>query len=203
MTETQFAAEERTRIEDGIREKYKKVSVDPGGLFKYPTGRAGLDTLNYDEGLIKALPESVAGSYCGVGNPFSLGPIHEGEKVLDIGCGAGVDTIIAAMMAGPEGNVIGIDMVPEMLERANKNLREVSMGNVSFQQASAERLPFPDESFEVVISNGVFNLIPDKRKALSEVFRVLKSQGRFMIADQVLVGPLNQDNKARIDNWSH
>lgn len=203
MDKTQFAAEERTRIEDGIREKYKKVAVDPGGFFKYPTGRAGLDALNYDEGLIKALPEPVAGSYCGVGNPFSLGPIHGGEKVLDIGCGAGVDTIIAGMMAGPEGNVLGIDMVPEMLERANKNLREVSMDNISFQQASAEQLPFPDESFDVIISNGVFNLVPDKRKALSEAFRVLKSQGRFMIADQVLVGPLNQDSKARIDNWSH
>ena len=201
MNETQFAEDERARIEEGIREKYGKVAVDPGGLFKYPTGRAGLDTLNYDARLIKALPESVAGSYCGVGNPFSLGPIHEGEKMLDIGCGAGVDTIIAGMMAGPEGNVIGIDMVPEMLETANRNLREVPMGNVSFQQASAERLPFPDDTFDVVISNGVLNLVPDKRKALSEVFRVLKSKGRLMIADQILIGQPQTDRNARVNNW--
>lgn len=203
MTKTEFAPDERTRIEDDIREKYRKVALNPEGLFKYPTGRAGVNALQYNDDLIKTLPESVAAAYCGVGNPFSLGPIHEGEKVLDVGSGAGFDTIIAGMMTGPEGNVIGIDIVPEMIERANRNLREVSLCNVSFQQASAERLPFPDDSFDVVISNGVINLIPDKRKALSEVFRVLKSKGRLMIADQVLVGPQPKDSKTRVDNWSH
>lgn len=202
MTETQFAPEERKRIEDGIREKYRKVALDPEGLFQYPTGRAGLNALKYSDDLIKALPESVAAAYCGVGNPFTLGPIHEGEKVLDVGCGAGVDTIIAGMMVGPGGHVIGVDIVPDMLERAKRNLRNVSMANVFFQQASAEGLPFPDESFDVVISNGVFNLVPDKRNALSEAFRVLRSKGRLMIADQVLVGPLHTESKARVDNWS-
>jgi arsenite methyltransferase len=202
MTETQFAPEEKSRIEDGIREKYRKVAVDPEGLFKYPTGRAGLNALKYNDDFIEVLPESVAAAYCGVGNVFSLGPIHESEKVLDVGCGAGVDTLIAGMVVGPEGHVIGVDIVPDMLKRANRNLREVPISNVSFQQASAEGLPFPDESFDVVISNGVFNLVPDKRKALSEVFRVLKPKGRLMIADQIWVGPLHKGSNARIDKWS-
>jgi ubiquinone/menaquinone biosynthesis C-methylase UbiE len=140
-------------------------------------------------------------SYCGVGNPFSLGPINRGETVLDIGCGAGVDTVVAAKMVGPEGRVIGIDMTPGMLARARKNLQGTSIQNVSFHRASAEDLPFPDESFDVVISNGVFNLIPDKARALEEVFRVLKPHGRMMMADQILTGVLPSDIKARIESW--
>jgi arsenite methyltransferase len=104
-------------------------------------------------------------------------------------------------MVGPEGRVIGIDMTPEMLARARKNLQETKLQNVSFHNASAEDLPFPDESFDVVISNGVFNLIPDKAKALKEVFRVLKPHGRMMIADQILTGVLPADLKARIESW--
>jgi ubiquinone/menaquinone biosynthesis C-methylase UbiE len=140
-------------------------------------------------------------TYCGVGNPFSLGPINRGESVLDIGCGAGADTFVAAKMVGAEGRVIGIDMTPEMLARARKNLQEISLQIVSFHKASAEELPFRDESFDVVISNGVFNLIPDKARALKEVFRVLKPHGRMMIADQILTGVLPADIKARIESW--
>ena len=114
---------EKQRIEEGIRGKYVKVAVSPEGQFRYPTGRAGLEALHYDPYLIRVLPESVTAAYCGVGNPFTLGPIHPGDTVLDIGCGAGVDTIIAALMAGPSGSVTGIDLVPEMLERAKENAR--------------------------------------------------------------------------------
>lgn len=200
--EFKLTTEDKKRIEAGIRGKYTKVAVSPEGLFQYPTGRAGLEALNYDDGLIRALPQNIAASYCGVGNPFALGPINEGEAVLDIGCGAGADTFIAAMIVGPQGKAVGIDMVSEMLERAEGNLREISLKNVSFRQASAEELPFPDESFHVVISNVVFNLIPDKLRALKEVFRVLKPKGRFMIADQILIGRLERDRKARVDSWS-
>ncbi len=167
----------------------------------YPTGPAGLKALKYDPRIIRNLPETVLASYCGVGNPFSLGPIHEGEIVLDIGCGGGVDTFIAAMMVGPTGRVVGIDTVPEMLERAKKNLQEMHLSNVTFQEASAEALPFPDESVDVIISNGVFNLIPDKSKALGETFRVLRPKGRLMIADQVLTGKLPEDSRERIESW--
>jgi len=193
--------EDKKRIEESIRQKYTKVSVSPGGLFQYPTGRAALEALNYDSEVIQALPDSAMASYCGVGNPFTLEPIHEGEAVLDIGCGTGVDTLIAAILVGPKGRAVGIDMIPEMLGQAKNNLRETRLKNVTFQPVSAENLPFPDESFDVVISNGVFNLIPDKVKALAEAFRVLRSNGRLMIADQVLTGNLPDDMKTRVENW--
>ncbi len=199
--ELKLTTEDRGRIEESIRQKYIKVAISPEGNFQYPIGRAGLEALAYDKEMIQNLPDDAVESYCGVGNPFTLGPIQEGETVLDIGCGTGVDTLIAAIMVGPEGKVVGIDMVPEMLERAMKNLNETILSNITFQPASAENLPFPDESFDVVISNGVFNLIPDKVKALSEVLRVLKRSGRLMIADQTLTGQLPEDAKARIESW--
>ncbi len=127
------------------------------------------------------MPDAVIASYCGIGNPFTLGPINEGETILDIGCGAGVDTILAAMMIGPLGEVVGIDLVSEMLKRAEVNLALTDLNNVTFREASAEDLPFQDENFEVAISNGVFNLVPDKNKTLSEVFRVLKPDGERIL----------------------
>jgi SAM-dependent methyltransferase len=199
--ETKLTIEDRKRIKESIHQKYAKVSDSPEGLFKYPTGRAGLEALNYDPEIIQALPEAAVASYCGVGNPFSLGPVHEGESVLDIGCGCGVDTLIAAIMVGPKGKAVGIDLVPEMLVRARENIRKMSFTNVTFQETSSEDLPFPDESFDVVLSNGVFNLIPDKAKALAEVLRVLKPRGRLMMVDQILTGALPDDPKARVDSW--
>jgi ubiquinone/menaquinone biosynthesis C-methylase UbiE len=152
--------------------------------------------------MVRDLPEAVAASYCGVGNPFILGPIHEGEAILDIGCGAGVDSIIAARLVGPSGSVTGIDLVPEMLARASENVRLAGLDNVTFEESPAEQLPFPDNRFDMVISNGVFNLVVDKVKALGEVFRVLKPGGRFRLADQVLAGELPKETKARVENWA-
>jgi arsenite methyltransferase len=198
---SELTSRDKQRIDESIRDKYVRVAAGPEGLFHYPTGRAGLDTLNYPPDIILDLPEPVTASYCGVGNPFSLGPIQSGETVLDIGCGAGVDAIIAAKMVGPSGRVTGIDLVPEMLVRARENARLARVANVTFQETSGEQLPFPTGSFDVVISNGVFNLVVDKAKALGEVFRVLKPGGRFLLADQVLVGELSQETKARVENW--
>ena len=200
--ENQLTCQDKQRIEEGLRQKYLKAAASPEGLFRYPTGRAGLEALDYAPDMVRDLPEAVAASYCGVGNPFILGPIHEGEAILDIGCGAGVDSIIAARLVGPSGSVTGIDLVPEMLARASENARLAGLDNVTFQESSAEQLPFPDNSFDMVISNGVFNLVVDKVKALSEVFRVLKPGGRFLLADQVLAGELPKETKARVENWA-
>ncbi len=197
-----FTAEDRKHIKEGIAGKYRKVAISPEGSFQYPTGRAGLEGLGYDPEILKALPDDVLASYCGVGNPFSTRPVRKGELVLDIGCGAGVDTIVAAIMAGPQGRVAGIDLTPEMLERAKENLSKTTLENVSFQEGSAEDLPFPEASFDVVISNGVFNLVPDKVRALKEVFRVLKPNGRFMLADQVLATAQSADTRAMVENWA-
>ena len=200
--ETNFNSDERKRIREGINEKYRGVALSPEGRFSYPTGRAGLEGQKYDPEILRALPEDVLASYCGVGNPFSLGPVTKGEAVLDIGCGAGVDTLVAAIMVGPEGKVTGIDLIPEMLKRARTNLEKTSLKDVTFQESSAEQLPFPDGTFDVVISNGVFNLIPDKAKALREVFRVLKSSGRFLLADQIVVGDMPADTESMVENWA-
>ena len=199
--ENELTAQDKQQIEEGIRGKYAKVAVSPEGQFRYSTGRAGLEALGYDPYLIRVLPESVTAAYCGVGNPFTLGPIHPGDIVLDIGCGAGVDSIFAALMAGPSGKVTGIDLVPEMLERAKENAR-LSALNINFLEGSAEDLLFFGNTFDVVISNGVFNLVVDKVKALGEVYRVLKPGGRFMLADQILTGELPKETKARIENWA-
>jgi arsenite methyltransferase len=199
--ELKFTEEDRKRIEKSIRQKYTKVATKPDGFFRYPIGLAGLTALNYDSELLGALPKPVTASYCGVGNPFALGPIREGEAVLDIGSGAGVDAILAGMMVGTEGKVAGIEVVPEMLARAKENLGLTDLKNVTFAEGSADKIPFPDASFDVVISNGVFNLIVDKAKALKEALRVLKPQGRLQIADQILVGQLPGDRKARVKSW--
>jgi arsenite methyltransferase len=200
--ETKLNSDERKRIREGIKEKYKVVAISPEGKFGYPTGRTGLEGQKYDPEILKALPEDALALYCGVGNPFSLDPVKKGEAVLDIGCGAGVDTLLAAIMVGSEGRVIGIDLIPEMLNRAKMNLEKTSFKNVTFQEGSAEELPFPDGTFDVVISNGAFNLIPDKAKALREVFRVLKSSGGFLLADQILTGDMPADSESMVENWA-
>jgi SAM-dependent methyltransferase len=200
--ETKFNSDERKRIREGIKEKYKGVAISPEGKFSYPTGRAGLEGQKYDPEILRALPEDVLASYCGVGNPFSVGPVNKGEAVLDIGCGAGVDTLVAAIMVGPEGRVTGVDLIPEMLKQARMNLEKTSLKNVAFKEGSAEELPFRDGTFDVVISNGVFNLVPDKAKALREVFRVLKSSGRFLLADQILMGDMPADTESMVRNWA-
>ena len=197
----ELTTKDRKRIEESIRGKYTKVARNPENLFKYPTGRLGLETLKYEKQIVQDIPDAVTISYCGVGNPFTLGPIFEGEAVLDLGCGTGVDTIVAANKVGPTGIVTGIDLVPKMLAQARANARMMDLKNVNFLEASAEKLPFPDINFDVVISNGVFNLVIDKPKALAEAFRVLRPGGRLMIADQILVGQLPREKQARIKNW--
>lgn len=199
--ETLIGKDDLKKIEAGIRDKYIKVANSPEGLFGYPTGRPGIEAQRYDPNLVGALPQEVISSYCGVGNPFSLGQINKGDVVLDIGCGAGVDTFFAAMMTGPTGKAVGIDIVPEMLQRAKLNMEMTDLKNVSFKIVSEEYLPFVDAEFDVVISNGAINLIPDKGKLLKEILRVLKPGGRLMLADQVAIGSVNKDMKARLANW--
>lgn len=187
-------------IREGILRKYAGVAAQAGGCFQYPTGKEGLLKLDYPPGILQKLPDQVLAWFCGVGNPFSLGPVNPGEAVLDVGCGAGVDTLVAATLVGPAGRAVGIDPTPEMIDRARANLALARLGNVSFELAAAEGLPFPDGSFDVVISNGVFNLTIDKEQTLREAHRVMKRGGRLMMADMVLVQELPGDTD-QVENW--
>jgi SAM-dependent methyltransferase len=199
---SQFTSQDKKWIQKTIQETYSKAAKSPQGLFNYPTGHEGLTALKYDPEFLQALPSDIAASYCGVGNPFTLGPIHEGDNVLDVGCGAGVDTLFSAMMTGSPGKVVGIDLTPAMLKRAKKNLSKTDLKNVVFKEGSVENLPFPDEAFDVVTSNGALNLVPDKARAFGEIYRVLKPGGRLMVADEILTGELPKEKNKIIKSWA-
>lgn len=175
-------------IRDGIAQKYRQVAVSPEGMFRYPTGEASARHLGYRPGLFAAIPVVAREHFVGVGNPFALGPIRPGEAALDLGCGAGFDAFVAAQLVGPSGRVAGIDLSPEMLAVAEAGKVEGGFRRVEFRQAAVEAMPFPDESFDVALSNGVLNLIPDKPAALREIFRVLRPGGRLQACDIGLVG---------------
>jgi arsenite methyltransferase len=193
---------DRAKIRQGIREKYEKVAAAGSGCcFQYPTGRDGMQLQGYPPELIKDFPEEILAAFCGVGNPFSLGPLFPGDAVLDIGCGAGVDSLVAGRLVGAGGRVVGIDATPAMIEAARANLARLGFDQVTFQVAEAEALPFPDNDFDAVISNGVFNLTLNKEKALQEAQRVLKPGGRLLLADMVLVAALPPELGGKTENW--
>ena len=184
-----------------IKKTYASVSQAPEQDFVFPTGRAWAEDLGYPPELAR-VPETAVQSFAGVANPFELGRLEPGEVVLDLGSGAGTDSLVAAQMVGPEGSVTGIDMTPEMLAKARRAAEELGAGNVEFLEAEAERLPFPDASFDVVISNGVIDLIPDKDAVFSELFRVLKPGGRMQLADVTIQNPVSEEGRRNIDLWT-
>jgi arsenite methyltransferase len=198
---TDLTDQEKALIHAKILEKYAQAAVSPAGSFNYPTGVPGLRQLGYPEDWWQDFPPALLESFCGVGNPFSLGPLQHGEAVLDLGCGAGFDVAVAARLVGLGGRVVGLDVTPEMVTRAWELSASLPFRNVSFQVASAESLPFPAHFFDVVTSNGAFNLVIDKDKAAQEVLRVLKPGGRLHLADMLLVAPLPPEQANRIDNW--
>lgn len=201
MTTTPVPPIDLDLLREEIRKTYAAVSLEPGREFIFPTGRSWAEDLDYPAELAN-VPDSAVESFAGVANPFSLGPIEPGERVLDIGCGAGTDSLVAAQMVGPAGSVTGIDMTPEMLDKARTSAAVMDVDNVRFVEADAERLPFEDGSFDVVISNGVIDLIPDKDAVFSEIFRVLVPGGRIQVADVTIQRPVSEEGKRNIDLWT-
>ena len=188
-------------LKSEIKKTYASVSEAPENDFIFPTGRAWAEDLGYPEELAN-VPESAVESFAGVANPWAMGRLAVGERVLDLGSGAGTDSLIAAQMVGAEGSVTGIDMTPAMLAKARAAAAEMGIGNVEFVEGEAERLPFPDAAFDVVISNGVIDLIPDKDAVFAELFRVLVPGGRLQIADVTVQNPVGAEGRRNIDLWT-
>ena len=188
-------------LKSEIRKTYASVSQEPEKDFIFPTGRAWAEDLGYPAELSR-VPDFVAESFAGVANPWSLGRLEPGECVLDIGSGAGMDSLIAALQVGPEGSVTGIDMTPEMIEKARKGAAELGLNNVTFVEGEAEHLPFDDASFDFVISNSVIDLIPDKDAVFGEIHRVLLPGGRIQIADVTIQQPVSEEGRRKIDLWT-
>ena len=188
-------------LKSEIKKTYAAVSDEPERDFIFPTGRAWAEDLDYPPELAN-VPDSAVESFAGVANPWSMGRLVPGERVLDLGSGAGTDSLVAAQMVGPDGSVTGIDMTPQMLAKARAAADEMGLPNVRFVEAEAERLPFPDESFDVVVSNGVIDLIPDKDAVFAELFRVLASGGRLQIADVTIQNPVSEEGQRNIDLWT-
>jgi SAM-dependent methyltransferase len=186
-------------IRRGIAEKYRKVAVSPADMFRYPTGEKSARDLGYPSRLVAPIPQAVRDRFVGVGNPFALGPVQAGEAVLDLGCGAGFDAFVAAQLVGPAGRVAGIDLSAEMIAVAVAGLREAGYVQVEFCRGEVESLLFPDASFDLALSNGVLNLIPDKPGALREILRVLRPGGRLQACDISLVRDQMPPDKAQ---WS-
>jgi arsenite methyltransferase len=188
-------------LKSEIKKTYAAVSEEPDRQFIFPTGRAWAEDLDYPPELAN-VPDRAVDSFAGVANPWSLGLLEPGERVLDLGSGAGTDSLIAAQMVGPDGHVTGIDMTPEMLATARAAASEMGTENVAFVEAEAEQLPFADKSLDVVVSNGVIDLIPDKDAVFAEIFRVLVPGGWIQIADVTIQNPVSAEGRRDIDLWT-
>ena len=188
-------------LRDEIQKTYGKVSTKPEEAFIFPTGRPWAEDLGYPPELAN-VPERSVESFAGVANHFVLGRIDKGATVLDLGCGAGTDLLIAAQMVGPTGRAIGIDMTPTMLERARRSADEMALDNIDLHEGLIESLPLEDESVDVVISNGVLDLVHDKEAVFAEIDRVLKPGGRLQIADVIIHKEVSEDARKRIDLWT-
>lgn len=185
-----------------IRAEYAAVASEPDRGFHFHTGYRLAAILGYPQEWIEWLPPGAALSMAGTGNPFALGDIGQGERVLDCGSGAGADALIAARLVGPAGSVIGVDMTPEMLATARSNAAEAGVANVEFREGLLEALPVDTGWADVVISNGVLNLVPDKAAALAEMYRVLRPGGRLQAADIILERSVSSTSKQDVSLWT-
>jgi SAM-dependent methyltransferase len=179
-----------------VQEEYEVVASEPQRGFHFHTGRPLAALLGYESEWLEGIDEGSIESFAGTGNPFSMGELAAGERVVDVGCGAGIDSLIAAKMVGPAGAVVGVDMTVAMLEKARTAADGVD--NVEFQQGFGEEIPVPDGWADVVISNGVLNLMPDKARALAEMARVLKPEGRLQLVDILVDRPVPENAKEKI-----
>ncbi len=196
------AAVDRDELRSQVQSKYSDVANHPERGFHFHTGSPLARMLGYPEAEVDALPAETVASFAGTGNPFAMGRLPDGAAVLDLGCGAGFDTLIAARQVGPAGHVLAVDMTEAMLLKTAAGARSIGAANVTTELGFAEALPADTGSIDVVISNGVVNLCPDKEAVMREIWRVLKPGGRIQIADIVVHKEVEQAAKDDIDLWS-
>jgi SAM-dependent methyltransferase len=189
-------------LRDEIRKTYSDVSTTPEQEFIFPTGRSWAQELGYPEPELSRVPDATVESFAGVANHWQLGRIDPGSTVVDLGCGAGTDLLIAAQMTGSGGRVVGVDMTASMLDRARASAAEMGLSNVELHESLIESLPLADASVDVVISNGVIDLVPDKEAVFAEIDRVLRPGGRLQLADVVIHKEVSEDARKRIDLWT-
>jgi arsenite methyltransferase len=189
-------------LREEIRKTYTDVSTEQDQEFIFPTGRGWAEDLGYPEPELSRVPDATVESFAGVANHWTLGRVAPGATVLDLGCGAGTDLLIAAQMAGESGRAIGVDMTAGMLERARASAAAMGLGNVEVHESLIEELPLDDASVDMVISNGVIDLVPDKDAVFDEIDRVLRPGGRLQVADVVIHQEVSEDARARIDLWT-
>ncbi len=189
-------------LRKAIQREYALVADEPEHGFHFLVGRPLAQLLRYHEDWLAGIPEPTIASFAGTGNPFSIGPPAQGERVVDVGCGGGIDSLIAARMVGPSGQVIGVDMTPAMLAKARLSAAAATITNVEFRDGFGEALPIGDAWADVVISNGVLNLMPNKDAALREMARVLKPGGRLQIGDILVQKAVPQSAKEDIALWT-
>lgn len=189
-------------LREEVRKKYREVADTPTAEFHFHTGRAHALRMGYPKGSLDLLPDEATEAFAGVANPFYWGLPKEGERVVDLGSGAGMDSFIAALSVGPSGYVIGLDMTLEMVERATELARRLNLDNVEFREGFIEQVPIEDAWADVVISNGVINLCPDKLGVYREVYRTLKPGGRMTIADICVERPVPEGALKDIDLWT-
>lgn len=189
-------------IRQAIRNKYAEVSISAAGKFSYPVGKEGVLALGYDPAVVESASPRFFESSCPVGNPFSLGRIDPGSALLDFGCGAGFDLFVANRLVGASGRVYGLDLTEEMAQRARENLAQSCVSNFEIKTIDSEIIPYVERSFDVVISNGVINLSPDKETVFREIFRVLKPGGKLQFADVALESELPAGLSESAEAWS-
>ena len=190
-------------LRNEIQREYTDVACDPSKGFHFNTGQRAAEINEYDLEWMETIPSDVVESFAGMGNPFSLGILQPGEHVLDVGSGAGLDSLIAGQMVGVDGHVIGVEMTPAMIEKARAAADVMGIDQVEFREGYMESLPVPDAWADVVISNGCINLAPDKSLVLGEMFRVLRPGGRLQIADVTVLKPVPPEGRGNIDLWTH
>lgn len=189
-------------LQGAVKARFAAVARSPDQERKFPVGPDSARKLGYDPKEIDALPPSVTESFCGVGNPLGLGELRAGQTVLELGSGPGLDSLLAARRVGPTGKVVGVDLSEEMVAKARRNAELLGLTNVEFIHAGIEELPLPDGSVEMVISNGVLNLCPDKPRVLGEAYRVLRPGGRLQMADILLEEGVTPEEVVRKGSWS-